>query len=211
MNPKKLKTISHSMRNLKTFCLFMLAAILLCTAGCGSTEPKQENSNGAQQVSNDGEGDNSASGEEEPYGELEEGDTAPEFSAPLAGGGTFTLSEQKGKVVLLNFWATWCGPCVKEMPAFERLKEDYGDDVAVLAVNSMEDESTVDQFIKEKGYTFPIAYDTEGEIGEKYPTDGIPYTLVIDAEGSIRNIFLGAYDADAQYEEYKKAIEAARK
>lgn len=197
MLTKKIKTGLHNIRNLKFLCLFMLAISLLYTAGCGKTAGTNENESSEPQ-------------EDESYRELEEGDTAPEFSASLADGSTFTLSEQKGKVILLNFWATWCGPCVGEMPAFERLKEDYGNDVSILAVNNMEDEATVNQFIKEKGYTFPIAYDTDGKVGEKYPTDGIPYTLIIDAKGIIQNIYLGAGDADTQYKEYKEAIEAVK-
>lgn len=137
-----------------------------------------------------------------------EGDTAPDFTAELAGGGTFTLSEQHDKVVLLNFWATWCGPCVREMPAFERLQADYGDRVAILAVNSMENAKTVDQFIEQTGYTFPIAYDETGAIGRNFPTDGIPYTLVIGKDGIVKYIYIGAYDADTQYQTYRSAIES---
>lgn len=145
------------------------------------------------------------------FHELTEGEMAPEFTAFLADGSTFTLSEQKGKVVLLNFWATWCGPCVGEMPAFEKLHGEYGDSVSVLAVNCMEDAGTVDSFISDNGYTFPIAYDEKGDILTKYPSDGIPYTLVIDGNGVIKNIYMGAVDAEQQYEEYKSAIDAVLK
>lgn len=138
---------------------------------------------------------------------LKEGDIAPEFTVKLADGSTFTLSDGKGKVVLLNFWATWCGPCVGEMPAFEKLYKEYGDDVAILAVNCMEDASAVDRFIDENGYTFPIAYDEDGTVNMKYPTDGIPYTVILDKEGVIQYIYLGAEDADTQYQEYKSAID----
>lgn len=141
------------------------------------------------------------------YGVLETGDEAPDFTAALADGSTFTLSEQKGKVVLLNFWATWCGPCVREMPALEKLHGEYGEDAAILAVNCMEEEGMVDAFLEENGYTFPIAYDAEGEIVMKYPSQGIPYTLVIDGDGVIRQIYVGAADAETQYLEYKGAID----
>lgn len=138
---------------------------------------------------------------------LSEGDSAPDFTANLADGNTFTLSEQQGKVVLLNFWATWCGPCVREMPAFEKLHTEYGDDAVILAVNCLEDTDTVDAFITENGYSFPIAYDTDGSVNMRYPTQGIPYTLIIDGEGIIQKIYVGAADADTQYQEYKGAID----
>ena len=85
----------------------------------------------------------------------------------------------------------------------------YGDEVVILAVNCMEDENTVNQFIKYNGYTFPIAYDVNGAISDLYPTDGIPYTLVIGTDGTVLRTFIGADSADVQYREYKSAIDAA--
>lgn len=137
------------------------------------------------------------------------GDVAPEFSTTLVDGSTFTLSENSGKVILLNFWATWCPPCVGEMPAFEKLDADYGDEVVILAVNCMEDEDSVNQFLDDTGYTFPIAYDVEGEVSFTYPSSGIPYTLVIGKDGIVQNVYVGASDADSQYQLYKAAIESA--
>ena len=169
---------------------FILAAILsIAATGCGNTDSTQN--------------------QQDIYREVSEGDSAPDFTAETADGNSFTLSEQKGKVVLLNFWATWCGPCVEEMPAFEKIYSEYGEEVAVLAVNCLEDKEVVDQFISDNSYTFPIAYDADGTINTKYPTDGIPYTLVIGKDGTVKNIYLGAGSADAQYEEYKSAIEEA--
>ena len=135
--------------------------------------------------------------------------TAPDFTAKLNDGSSFTLSEAKGKVVLINFWATWCGPCCGEMPAFERLHEDYAEDLLVIAVNYAEPEDTVNKFVEENGYTFPFAYDTEGKISALYPSNGIPYTIVIDKNGNVSSTFLGAKSADEQYEIYKAAIEEA--
>ncbi|MBR6478374.1 MAG: TlpA family protein disulfide reductase [Lachnospiraceae bacterium] len=139
--------------------------------------------------------------------ELKEGDVAPDFTAQLTNGAAFTLSDYDDKVVILNFFATWCGPCVREMPAFEMLKDDGYSELAILCVNCMEDAKTVDGFVKENGYSFPIAYDEDGIIEKYYPTDGIPYTLVIK-KGVIANIYLGAMDAQTQYKEYKGAIDA---
>lgn len=140
------------------------------------------------------------------YQELSVGSEAPDFTAEMTDGGSFTLSEQEGKVVFLNFWATWCSPCVGEMPAFERLYEEYGDEIEILAVNSGEEKEIVDAFLEKKDYTFPIAYDEENEIDKKYPSDGIPYTLVIGKDGKITDIFTGAQDADTQYKIYRRAL-----
>lgn len=203
-------------KNIAGVILVML--LMITVAGCGR-ENREANTGGmnSQQPVNEQEQDTEQEETNEPekqdapdtYQELLEGDMAPDFTADLVDGSTFTLSEQSGKVVLLNFWATWCGPCVGEMPAFEKLWKEYGDEVAILAVNCLEDEETVRQFVAENGYTFPIAFDVEGVVNRKYPTDGIPYTVVIGKDGTVQNIYLGAVDADTQYQEYKKAIDSA--
>lgn len=145
------------------------------------------------------------------YKELSEGDRAPWFAAELVSGDTFEMADLQGKVILINFWATWCGPCVGEMPAFESLYADYADnpDVAIVAVDVEEKKKAVDYFAEVNGYTFPIAYDEQGKIGNRYPTSGIPYTVIVGKDGYIRTIHLGARDADTQYEIYKADIEAA--
>lgn len=138
---------------------------------------------------------------------LTEGDVAPNFTAQLVDGGTFKMSDHDDEVVILNFFATWCGPCVREMPAFDMLKADGYEHLAILCVDCMEKAKTVDSFVQEKGFTFSVAYDEDGRIEKYYPTDGIPYTLVIN-QGVISKIYLGAMDAQTQYEEYKGAIDA---
>lgn len=145
------------------------------------------------------------------YKELSEGDRAPWFAAELVSGDTFEMADLQGKVILINFWATWCGPCVGEMPAFESLYKDYADnpDVAMIAVDVEEKKKTVDYFVETNGYTFPIAYDEEGKICKQYPTSGIPYTVVVGKDGYIKVIHLGAGDADTMYAVYKENIEAA--
>ncbi len=140
---------------------------------------------------------------------LKPGSEAPDFTAELADGSEFTLSEAEDTVVLLNFWATWCGPCVEEMPAFQKLDEEYGDEVQILAVNCMEDQATVDAFIDEYEYTFPVAYDLDASIESLYPTLGIPYTVVIGQDGVITKVFMGSMGMEQQYHDYKEAIDAA--
>ena len=139
---------------------------------------------------------------ESPYEAVEVGDKYRDFAGELATGGEFKLSDHEGKVILLNFWATWCGPCVGEMPAFSRLIEKYGDDLVLVAVNSGEDADTVKDFLDKNGYTFNVLLDPDYEISDLYPTDGIPYTLIIDRDGKIYNIHLGASDADTMFDEY---------
>ena len=142
----------------------------------------------------------------ESYGILAEGDAAPDFTAELAGGGSFKLSEHKNETVLLNFWATWCPPCVGELPAFEQLAKDGIEGFSLLAVNCGENRGTVDAFLAENGYTFPVAYDETNAVGRMYPTDGIPYTLVI-RNGIIEKIYLGA--PRNAYAEYKSAVDGS--
>lgn len=191
--------------------IFSLSMVLLLNAllltACGGTGENADRQN-TPETEKTASSEQSAEDDSVSYLPLSVGDAAPDFTAVLTDGTEFTLSEQQGKVVLLNFWATWCGPCVREMPAFEKLYGEYGEDVAILAVNCMESEDIVKAFQDENGYTFPIACDPEGDVSLKYPSQGIPYTLVIDEEGIIQNIYVGAADAETQYLEYKGAIDA---
>lgn len=141
--------------------------------------------------------------------ETNETSQAPDFTVRLASGEEFTLSEQEGKVVLLNFWATWCGPCVEEMPALEKIHTEYGDQVQVIAVDCGEEQAVVDSFLEETGYTFPVAYDENNEASSRYPVTGIPYTVIIGKDGVVTQSFTGSMGAEAQYELYKEALEEA--
>lgn len=140
---------------------------------------------------------------------VEEGDRYRDFTAALADGGELTLSDCEGKVILLNFWATWCSPCVGEMPAFPRLMEKYGDDLALIAVNCGEDEETVKSFLTKNSYSFPVVLDVEGKVSALYPSDGIPYTLIITPGGTVSHIALGAGSADLMFDEYSREIDKA--
>ena len=137
---------------------------------------------------------------------LEIGSQAPDFTTLLVDGTSVTLSNLQGKPVIINFWATWCGPCVREMPAFERLQKDFGDKIEILAVNCGEDAATVKEFVKKNGYTFPVALDEAYATSILYPTNGIPYTVIVDKEGIVTEISTGASDADTMYEMYKEAL-----
>lgn len=195
------------------------------TTGAAQTETSQTAQPGESQAVSDGtsqtaqpeasepaaaQGDEAGQGDAaidfKPGMPVEEGVKAPDFTAELADGTSLTLSELQGKPVIINFWATWCGYCVREMPAFERLKEEFGDQIGIIAVNCGEDADTVKDFAAENGYTFPIALDEEFAISMLYPTNAIPYTVIVDGEGKVTHVSSGAADADTMYERYKKAL-----
>lgn len=178
----------------------MMAVLIVCAllTGCGAS------------TSEDSDDSTQTSGKDSRvYVALKEGDAMRDFTAEVNDGSSFTLSDHEGEVILLNFWATWCGPCVEEMPAFQKLYEEYGDKISILAVDVSEDKETVDSFLADKDYTFPIAYDEDGSVSNKYPTEGIPYTLVIGKDGTVKNIFVGAKGADEQYKKYRSALKEA--
>lgn len=133
---------------------------------------------------------------------LQIGDSAPDFTLPNLTGQEVSLRDFRGKVVLLNFWASWCVPCRSETPALQRLYEKYQDQDFVVIGVSIDEEETVEavpDFIEEFGLTYPILLDTlresTGQDGS-YRLEGIPQSYFIDAEGVIRDIGEGALEWD---------------
>lgn len=115
--------------------------------------------------------------------------TAPDFTMTDKDGNEVQLSNFAGKPMVLNFWASWCGPCQMEMPDFEEMYKQYGEEVQFVMVNMTDgSQETVDsatQFITEKGYTFPVYYDTKMEGAYYYSVYSLPTTYFIDAEGYV--------------------------
>jgi peroxiredoxin len=138
--------------------------------------------------------DKPSSNKAEAAGGLEIGVKAPDFELVTLEGKKVKLSDYRGKKVLLNFWATWCPPCKKEMPDMEKLHEKAGDELVILAVNN-DPENNVKGFAKEMGVTFPILLDNtdaKKSITDKYRVQSIPTTFFVDKDGIIQNKFLGA-------------------
>jgi len=113
-----------------------------------------------------------------------------DFSLPLAVQGTIgklqNLNELKGKVVFLNFWATWCGPCRAEMPSMQVLYDNYREKgLEILAVNCGEKQEQVLSFLKSNKLSFPAALDTDGKVSNIYGIQAIPTTYLIDRDGNI--------------------------
>jgi peroxiredoxin len=121
------------------------------------------------------------------------GQQAPELSLPDLQGQTVELSDYRGQVVLLNFWATWCGPCRLEVPGlvavYERLKERG---FTVVAVNLGEPREQVEAFAGSNAMSFPILLDQSASSQRLYPTRGIPTSLLLDREGVVRQVVVGA-------------------
>ncbi len=116
---------------------------------------------------------------------------APDFTLTTLAGDTVTLSELRGKRVVLNFWATWCPPCRAELPHFQAAYEASSDDVAILAVDERESPEHVAAFAKELGLTFPIPLDTDGRVGVEYRVRAYPTTFFIDPDGVIQRVIRG--------------------
>jgi thiol-disulfide isomerase/thioredoxin len=111
-----------------------------------------------------------------------------DFTLESLGGDKVSLSSFKGKVVLLSFWATWCGPCKQEMPEMQALYQKLkGSGFEVVAVDMMEDKATVSNFVKKNGYTFPVLLDATGEVGGGglYDARAIPTNYIVDKAGKI--------------------------
>lgn len=129
------------------------------------------------------------------------GSPAPDFRAATldgaAPGGTKTLADYRGQVVLLNVWATWCGPCRVEMPSIEALHRAYesqGLRVVAVSIDDAGREATVRDFARELGLTFEMLHDPSGAIQRSYQTTGVPETFVIGPDGVIRKKLIGAAD-----------------
>lgn len=129
-----------------------------------------------------------------------EGFTAPDFKLGLMDGGTVTLSELKGKVVLVNFWTSWCPPCRKEMPAIESVYRSYKDlGLVVIGLNltAQDSKQAAALFAQEVGVTFPIALDLDNSVGNLYRVTALPTSFFIDRKGVIRSVIVGGPMSEA--------------
>lgn len=197
-------------------CLTLTAAPAL--SGCtGDTEGAKEPSDTSATESGSQTADTSATEFDSQTAELpeqteqaesseKEKSPATDFAVTLLNGDTVNLSDYQGKKVLLNFWATWCGPCVREMPALQQLSEEYPDELVVLAVNCGDSEQDVQDFAEENGYTFPIGLDEDMTVSTLYGAYSIPLTIIVDEDGYITYASRGAADADTMYNQYKEAL-----
>jgi peroxiredoxin len=127
----------------------------------------------------------------------EVGAQAPDFTVETLDGETVTLAGLRGQTVVLNFWATWCGPCRVEMPDLQAFADRAGETVRLIAINQGEAPETVRQWAAELGLTFPIGLDPAGEAARPYHLRGLPSTYIIAPDGTITRIFYGPADQAA--------------
>jgi peroxiredoxin len=130
---------------------------------------------------------------------------ATNFTLKSATGENIRLSEYRGQVVLLNFWASWCGPCRQEMPKLDDLHQKYESlGFTVFGVNVEQDRKMADKILKDIPVTFPVLFDDENGVSDQYDVDAMPLTLLIDRDGEIRYMHRG-YQPGYE-DEYEKQI-----
>jgi len=197
------------MKSKKTFLILLLAFVLLLGGAYvlydRLGQDAAPNQIAAQPPQENPPQDPSPEDPEEPSGNTEESEEpelsfAPDFTVYDADGNEVTLSEHLGKPVVVNFWASWCGPCKMEMPDFNEKYQELGEEVHFLMINvtdgSRETVESASAFIAEQGYVFPVFYDTTSMAAMTYGAYSLPSTYFIDAEGHAVARAVGAIDGE---------------
>ena len=121
-----------------------------------------------------------------------EGQPAPDFALKSASGENLRLSEYRGDVVMINFWATWCGPCRQEMPLLDELYTRYQRvGFNLLGVNIDDDAAGALKMVQELGVNFPVLFDSRKEVSRLYEVEAMPTTVLLDREGRVRHVHHG--------------------
>ena len=183
----------------KMIGILLVLAMLLC--GCTSTEAEQTTAAAQPEQTAVPAQTTEPVQTTAPVQPTEEtGPHAPDFTVYDEAGNAYKLSDFEGKPVVLNFWASWCGPCKNEMPHFQTAYESYGEDVHFLVVNltdgQMETVETAYSYIAGCGYTFPVYCDTSGEAANTYGIYSIPTTFFIHADGTVEGYISGSIDLE---------------
>ena len=117
---------------------------------------------------------------------------APDITLELLDGQTLAMSDLRGRLVLLDFWATWCGPCLASLPTLMEIAEQYADEVEFVAVNQSEEPASIQQFLDSRLWKLRVGLDRDGTIGRLLRVNAIPTVLVFDREGVLRHVHVGA-------------------
>lgn len=118
--------------------------------------------------------------------------TAPDFTLKALDGANLRLAEQKGDIMLINFWASWCGPCIQEMPALDKLAQKYQAlGVQVWGVNVENDSTAAKAYLSKVKVEFPILFDLDNSVSKAYQVDAMPTTVILDKDGKVRAVHRG--------------------
>ena len=140
--------------------------------------------------------DDDESGQDDLIGGDVAGDPAPDVTFALLDGGSLRLGDLRGTPVVVNFWAAWCPPCVSEMPDFEVVHQEVGDDVTFVGIDVRESVDAARELVEETGVTYTIGRDPSGEIFQAFDAVNMPSTFLIAADGTVVASHAGAMDAD---------------
>jgi thiol-disulfide isomerase/thioredoxin len=135
---------------------------------------------------------------------------APTFALPSRGGDTVTLEKLKGQVVMINFWASWCGPCRTEMPLLDQMYKRYSSlGFTLLGVNVESDTKDAEKLLQQVPVSFPVLFDKENKVSKLYEVNAMPSTVFIDRKGNVRYLHRGYKNGDEG--EYLNQIRALLK
>lgn len=200
MNRRKIKLI--------LITILLVLGIAALVSGCTNDELIDENKNLDSEKDEDAEAKDTEEGPGSTLTPINIGEIAPNFTLDNLNGESVSLEDYRGKIVFINFWATWCPPCRKEMPDLNKLYLDNKEkDFVVLAVDVGETKSQVAKFIEEGGYQFPVVLDRNSDVATRYFVTGIPKTVVVDEEGIIRFVKIGMM----VYPEMNQILESVKK
>jgi peroxiredoxin len=152
-----------------------------------------------------------AQGDEKDSSSELEGKPAPDFKLTGLDGKDVALADLKGSVVIVDFWATWCGPCVQSLPHLNKVYEDNkAAGLKVFALDLREAKDKVQAFVDKKKLTIPVLLDSDGKVAEAYKVSGIPQTVIIGKDGAVRKVFVG-FGGDESEQALRDEVAAAMK
>jgi peroxiredoxin len=137
---------------------------------------------------------------------VHKGQKAPNFSLPTLSGGTMSLAQQRGKVVIVDFWAQWCEPCKKELPQLDKLQKEFaGKNVVILAVNLDKSRDNAVALARQLGLSLPVLLDPAGSVAATYDLPKMPTSFVVDKKGIVRFVHEG-FEGSSDVERFKSEL-----